>query len=1030
MLRLAQDGHGQVQMIGSPGVSRLVHSFRHIFRWRHPKVLVSDCGACEKVPVFEDEFVVIVPIVSGDSLLGCPWCRFGTATPAREASLPSRNSEPPASSSSASDSSSSSSSSEDEAAPRFKKSDLKPHDKDGYLNSRDSSDSSDGDNDFSKEGNAGANGRRKNLRKRKKIDLTHVSTPLFAELDLIFSDRNNRAKGMKSVAFSRLIKGNGSERERDVSFSRGISQAASQPALARNLEPKEKRDTCERDAQRSLDASSPPQTAGCYDWLINNATEYELPDVGDDANPVYVKNLCGTIEPAANSGVQEQEACRSEALQSTVLGYVCYLKKLGAGIILVDCESSLLLDRLWSHPVLRCVNGKATSRYTSTDLPVEVSITDGHEKQHSVVAVIHLSHYSSQNVVNKDGDVERDETPPHIAIRLDTQEFGFCSSLETLAKLNVINKTMFPLPFDLASSNSTGAGGESFKSSKEQEHTWKASMLTRVVFEMGVNGVNASLDNTECVKAIDIGKMQHEMLRSKPHLKALELNGNKDGMPRPNFKSMLTSNQLAAMNLKERLKQQRGITPSTSPASIQKQIHNIVGFDHPGATFQDSLQRGNSADFELVFLGTGSAEPSKFRGSSAILLQTEGKHSMLLDAGEGSIGQLRRKFGSAGVDEVLRSLQCVWLSHKHADHVLGMLSIIHAYPTEAPKLTIIGPSAVKRWISEAVSLWADMGYNFRPFQFLHCNAFSEGIFSRPAGNGALGNAEQDTQGFLKNLALLGLRSIYVDHCHEAYGLVIHGHSGWSIVYSGDTRPCHRLIQAGGGCSLLIHEATFEDNLSDHAIRKRHSTVLEAIDVGLQMRAQFVVLTHFSQRYPQAVTLDASRYKNVCTAFDGMVVRGCELESLGRTLPFLGSAFSYERPDTETLVAPCSVDPQSFRNDVDIAISQRTVETRVKKETAQFHFDSSGVSSKSTHASIQAVVGSRAANESFQLHPEKYQPVKGAEILNTGLKKMKGFTTSFECTGEKIPAHSNPPSRTISSLRKCPQHVRFAGSDSD
>lgn len=38
MLRLAQDGHGQVQMIGSPGVSRLVHSFRHIFRWRHPKV--------------------------------------------------------------------------------------------------------------------------------------------------------------------------------------------------------------------------------------------------------------------------------------------------------------------------------------------------------------------------------------------------------------------------------------------------------------------------------------------------------------------------------------------------------------------------------------------------------------------------------------------------------------------------------------------------------------------------------------------------------------------------------------------------------------------------------------------------------------------------------------------------------------------------------------------------------------------------------------------------------------------------------
>lgn len=38
-LRLAQDGHGQVQMVGPRGMAKLGHSFRHIFRWRHPKVL-------------------------------------------------------------------------------------------------------------------------------------------------------------------------------------------------------------------------------------------------------------------------------------------------------------------------------------------------------------------------------------------------------------------------------------------------------------------------------------------------------------------------------------------------------------------------------------------------------------------------------------------------------------------------------------------------------------------------------------------------------------------------------------------------------------------------------------------------------------------------------------------------------------------------------------------------------------------------------------------------------------------------------
>jgi hypothetical protein len=38
LLRLAQDGHGQVQLIGPQGTAAFGHSLRHIFRWRHPKV--------------------------------------------------------------------------------------------------------------------------------------------------------------------------------------------------------------------------------------------------------------------------------------------------------------------------------------------------------------------------------------------------------------------------------------------------------------------------------------------------------------------------------------------------------------------------------------------------------------------------------------------------------------------------------------------------------------------------------------------------------------------------------------------------------------------------------------------------------------------------------------------------------------------------------------------------------------------------------------------------------------------------------
>lgn len=60
--------------------------------------------------------------------------------------------------------------------------------------------------------------------------------------------------------------------------------------------------------------------------------------------------------------------------------------------------------------------------------------------------------------------------------------------------------------------------------------------------------------------------------------------------------------------------------------------------------------------------------------------------------------------------------------------------------------------------------------------------------------------------------LLSWQSVPVEHCADAYGLVIRHESGWSMVYSGDSRPCRRLQEAGRGCTLLVHEATFEPAL--------------------------------------------------------------------------------------------------------------------------------------------------------------------------------------------------------------------------
>ena len=67
-----------------------------------------------------------------------------------------------------------------------------------------------------------------------------------------------------------------------------------------------------------------------------------------------------------------------------------------------------------------------------------------------------------------------------------------------------------------------------------------------------------------------------------------------------------------------------------------------------------SAQAGRE-DMEIVFLGTGAAIPSKYRNVTGIHLNRFGLGSLLLDCGEGTWGQLVRRYGHSGMG--MRSLR-------------------------------------------------------------------------------------------------------------------------------------------------------------------------------------------------------------------------------------------------------------------------------------------------------------------------------------------------------------------------------------
>lgn len=122
--------------------------------------------------------------------------------------------------------------------------------------------------------------------------------------------------------------------------------------------------------------------------------------------------------------------------------------------------------------------------------------------------------------------------------------------------------------------------------------------------------------------------------------------------------------------------------------------------------------------------------------------------------------------------------------------------------------------------------------------------------------GYRGNAFKSATG------LSDLVTCFVTHCNGAQAVSITFPDGFKFSYSGDCRPSKTFAEIGKGSTVLLHEATFDDELQVDAEAKKHSTTSEALAVGMAMGARRVVLTHFSQRYQKIPVMDTIDGLNV------------------------------------------------------------------------------------------------------------------------------------------------------------------------
>lgn len=323
-------------------------------------------------------------------------------------------------------------------------------------------------------------------------------------------------------------------------------------------------------------------------------------------------------------------------------------------------------------------------------------------------------------------------------------------------------------------------------------------------------------------------------------------------------------------------------TPPPSPSSAPR-----PGADLPVPEYLQKLKPG---DVELVFLGTGSAMPAKYRNVSGFFMQFGGDGfdgNIMLDTGEGSLAQMIRRFGVESVNEKLKQMRMVWISHIHADHHVGLPHILtyraelfRRDGVEPPTIPVVGPRSLRRFLD----FYGDL-------ERLHCDFIdlAETTSDKWASE-TMSPQIARLRAALSGSDLDEIVAVPVNHCAHAYGARLAGRRGWSMVYSGDTRPCQSLVNASRDVTLLVHEATFENGMEEEAVKKRHSTTKEAVQTGIDARAYRTILTHFSQRYPKIPIFDASYTERTFVAFDLMSVDFSELPKLPKLLPAVRSLF--------------------------------------------------------------------------------------------------------------------------------------------
>jgi ribonuclease Z len=265
-------------------------------------------------------------------------------------------------------------------------------------------------------------------------------------------------------------------------------------------------------------------------------------------------------------------------------------------------------------------------------------------------------------------------------------------------------------------------------------------------------------------------------------------------------------------------------------------------------------------DLDLLFLGTAGSAPTARRGLPATLVRRGGDR-LLFDCGEGTQRQLVRSIGLIELEEV-------FITHFHADHVLGLPGMLKTFSLRQREraLTVYGPRGLHSLFQILRPVIGRLPFpvelaELEPQEELERDGYRIAAFRVDHTPQSLGYAliEDDRPGHFdpERARELGVtpgpdfgrlqRGEIVDGV-EPEQVMGETRRGRKVVLAGDSAPCEMTRVVAHGADLLVHEATFLEDERERADETRHSTARGAGELAARAEVEMLALTHVSPRY--------------------------------------------------------------------------------------------------------------------------------------------------------------------------------------